>query len=352
MAVSGAISTTSFQIHDIISHASRRCKIAPATLDAETAEAFQHNLYLLTSALANQGYPLWCLDKKILGPIAGQSLLTLPTGTVDVENANVREVTVPTGTAASSAGGTASNAFDRTLLNACTQTTPNGNISLTYSSTTQITSVGIMSATTQNYTLAWERSSDGGTTWATALSVDQQSYEAGAWYYFDIDAQPNTTNAFRVREVGGATLDVTQLVFGTAPAEVPMARLNKDDYFNYNNKTSQGKPLQYWLDRKRTQPTMTLWPVPNNGFYQIVVLRHRHIMDPGVYTNEIEVPQRWYDAIVWGLASHMAVELPTVPGEIMAYVDQRYRRALLEAQTEERDSSAIKYGPNISIYTS
>lgn len=351
MAVSGAVSTTVFRIDEIISHAIRRCKVAPATVDAEMLEVARNNLYLLTSSLANQGYPLWCLEKKIFGPTEAQTQLTLPVGTVDIENANVREVTRPTGTAASSAGGAADNAFDGTLTTACTQTAADGNISLTYASDQQIVNVGIMSNATQAYTLVFERSNDAGATWATALSVSAQSYTAGEWYYFDLDAQPDDTDAFRVRETGGAILNVTQLVFGTSPAEIPMARLNKDDYFNYNNKTSAGKPLQYWMQRLRSQPIMTLWPAPNTGFYQIVVLRHRHIMDPGIFTNEIDMPQRWYDAVVWGLASVMAVELPEVKGEIMSYVDQRYRRALYEAQTEERDNSTIKYGPNISIYT-
>lgn len=351
MAVSDSVSGVVFRTDQIINHAFRRCKVQPAVIDAEILEAAHDNLYLLTSALANQGYPLWCLEKVILGPLQGQATLTTPQGTVDLENANLRTVTIPTGTAASSDGGTAANAFDLTLATACTQTSANGNISLAYATPQQIVNVGIMSAATLSYALVFERSADSGVTWTTVLTVPAQSYTAGVWYYFDIDAQPLTTTTFRVRETGGATLNVTQLVFGSAPTEQPIARLNKDDYFNLNNKTSQGRPLQYWLNRARTAPILNLWPAPDTSFYQVVLLRHRHIMDPGVYTNEIEVPQRWYDAIVWGLASSMATELPQVPGEIMAYVDQRYRRALLEAQTEERDNSPIKYGPNISIYT-
>ena len=351
MAVSGAISTTVFRIDQIVSHAIRRCKVQPALLDAETLEQCRDNLYLLTSSLANQGFPLWCLQDIVLGPIKGQALLTTPNGTVDIENANLRTVTITSGTEASSAGGTAANAFDQTLLNACTQTSINGNISLTYSSDQQIVNVGVMSNVTSTYTLVFERSTDAGSTWTTAYTVGAQSYTAGTWYYFDIDAQPSTTDAFRVRETGGATLDITQLVFGSTPAEQPIARLNKDDYFNLNDKFTQGRPLQYFCDRARVAPVMMLWPVPDGNFYQVRLKRHRHIMDPGVYTNEIEVPQRWYDAIVWGLASMQAVELPQVSGEIAAYVDQRFRRALLEAQTEERDSAPIKYGPNISVYT-
>jgi len=351
MAVSNAISTTLFRIDDVINHAVRRCKLQPATLDAEVFEAATQNLYLLTSSLANQGYPLWCLEKIVLGPLRAQGQLVLPIGTVDVENANLRTVTIPTGTAVSSAGGTAENAFDQTLLNACTQTAPDGNISLSYAAATQISNVGVMSNTTQTYTLVFEKSTDNGATWTTAYAPPAQSYPANQWVYFDLDAQLATTTDFRIRETGGATLDILQLVFSNSPSEQPVARLNKDDYFNLNNKTSQGRPLQYWLNRARVQPVMNLWPVPDGNFYQVAIIRHRHIMDLGVNTNEVEVPQRWYDAIVWGLASSMAVELPGVPGDVMAYVDARFRRALLEAQTEERDNSPIKYGPNISIYT-
>lgn len=351
MAVSNTVSRTSFQIHDVINHAVRRCKKAPASLDAEMFQTATQNLYLLTSGLANQGFPLWCLEKVVLGPRLAQGQLTLPVGTVDVENANLRTVTIPTGTAASSAGGTAANAFDQTFLNACTQTAPDGNISLAYAATTQINNVGVMSNTTQTYALVFEKSIDSGATWTTVYTPNAQSYPAGQWVYFDLDQQLSTTTNFRIRETGGATLDILQLVFSNSPSDQPIARLNKDDYFNLSNKTSQGRPLQYWLDRARVQPVMNLWPVPDGNFYQVAIIRHRHIMDLGVNTNEVEVPQRWYDAIVWGLASSLAVELPDVPGEIMAYVDARYRRALLEAQTEERDNSPIKYGPNISIYT-
>ena len=127
--------------------------------------------------------------------------------------------------------------------------------------------------------------------------------------------------------------------------------MNKDDYYNLNNKASQGRPLQFWLDRRRTLPVMNLWPVPDINFYQVVVLRHRYIMDPGVFVNEIEVPQRWYEAIVALLAAKMAMEMVEVDVQIVPMLDAKAAQALYVAQAEERDNSPMMIAPNISMYT-
>jgi hypothetical protein len=141
--------------------------------------------------------------------------------------------------------------------------------------------------------------------------------------------------------------------FGNTPTEIPVARINRDDYSNLPNKTSQGRPLQYWLNRQREYPIMNVWQVPNGDFTfaQIVCYVKRYIMDVGTMTQEIEVPQRWYDAIVYCLASKLAEELPSVDPQMLPILDQKMLRALKEAEDEERDNSPIYFTPNIAIYT-
>jgi hypothetical protein len=130
--------------------------------------------------------------------------------------------------------------------------------------------------------------------------------------------------------------------------------MNRDDYTNLPNKAFQNnRPLQYWFDRQVNNPIMHMWPVPNAAatVCQIVVWRQRYIMDVGTMTQDIEVPQRWFEAIVSGLAAKMALELVEVDVNLIPILDEKAAISLNIAQMEERDNSPMMIAPNISPYT-
>jgi hypothetical protein len=74
-------------------------------------------------------------------------------------------------------------------------------------------------------------------------------------------------------------------------------------------------------------------------------------MDVGTMTEEIEVPQRWYDAIVSMLAAKLAMEYIEVDAQMIPMLDAKAKEALYFAQQEERDNSPMMILPNISMYT-
>jgi hypothetical protein len=74
-------------------------------------------------------------------------------------------------------------------------------------------------------------------------------------------------------------------------------------------------------------------------------------MDVGALTDELEVPQRWYEAVVFMLAHRMSLELPQVGMDRVGYLEKMADRYYSEAEAEERDKSPIYFAPNISVYT-
>jgi hypothetical protein len=74
-------------------------------------------------------------------------------------------------------------------------------------------------------------------------------------------------------------------------------------------------------------------------------------MDVGTLTEEIEVPQRWFNALVYLLAAALAEITPTVDPSLIQILDQKALRALNQAEMEERDNSPIYFTPNIGVYT-
>jgi hypothetical protein len=74
-------------------------------------------------------------------------------------------------------------------------------------------------------------------------------------------------------------------------------------------------------------------------------------MDVGSMTQEIEVPQRWYEALVAMLAARLAMEYLEVDPGMIPMLDGKAKESLYFAQQEERDNSPVNILPNISMYT-
>ena len=361
MTVSGTVSKTVFQTRKVIDHAFRRCRMQPQQISSELLDTAKDNLYLMLSSLANQGFPLWCIEKEILPLYLGQGAIVPPDGTVDILNANYRWLSRQNGPVQySSAGGIPQYAFDGDLTTSCAQNSPNGDLMIAYigadpiadpQSQVQVTTIGVMMAVTGSFNIEFEWSNDGAT-WTSCLSPGVTAYVAGKWQWYDIDGtQP--VNYFRMRETGGNTLDVIEMYAANNPTEIPLARMNRDDWTNLPNKVFQGRPLQYWFDRQRDYPVMRIWPVTDttNMFGQLTIWRERYIMDVGSLTDTLDIPQRWYEAIVWQLAWRLAIELPDFNPQLLGPIKQTADEALAWAQAEERDNSPIYYAPNISPYT-
>jgi hypothetical protein len=327
MAFSNTISQTVFNTRKVIDNAIRRCKIPAQQITAEHIDIAKDQLYLLLSDLANQGVPLWCVEKQIYPLYNGVGDITLALGTVDILNSNLRWLQQVTGTN-----------FDTSTER-----------KIYFASPTFISTVGIF-WTASSVPLIFERSDDG-ITWTT-IQTETPDASAGEWTWYDLDSSV-ATYYFRITATSG-TLSFDQIYTGNTPTEIPLARMNRDDYTNLPNKAFQSnRPLQYWFDRQINDPIMHLWPVPNEAatVYQIVLWRHRYIMDVGTLTETLEVPQRWFEAIVAGLAAKMALELVEVDANMIGVLDAKAAQALAVAQAEERDNSPIFFSPNISMYT-
>jgi len=330
MAYSNTVSQTLFTTQRVIDNAVRRCRVPAENITAEAISIANDMLYLLLSDLANQGVPLWCIQKCIYPLYEGTPTITTYTGTVDLLNTNLRSLQEVTGT------------------NTDTSTTRTVDFG-SAADATAVSTVGILwSAAAVPISL---QRSDDAVTW-TIIQNEDQTATAGQWTWFDLESSV-PTQYFRVVAITG-TLSFSQIYLANTPTEIPMARLNRDDFTNLPNKTFQSdRPLQFWLDRQAESPVLNLWPVPNAAatVYQVVTWIQRHIMDVGTMPQQVEVPQRWYEAIVSMLAAKMAMEMMEVDPQMIPLLDAKAAQALAVAQAEERDNSPMMIAPNISMYT-
>jgi hypothetical protein len=351
MSTSGTVGQTVITVQNLIDHGARRAGKLAEELTNEQVSAAKDSLYYLLSNLANMGIHYWCIQKNIIGMIPDKYIYTLPVGTVDVLNSNYRTVTQNTSGGYSSSGNV-SYAFDGQYTNVCQLTSNTGFIGINNGSgnPVYVATVGILPAVNGSVTIKVQASSDG-STWTDVYAPGAATWTAGTWIYYDLDPSANQPY-WRILQTAGINMGVYQVVFGSNPTEIPLYRMNRDDYTNLPNKNfTNNYPLQFWFDRTIPQPSMYLWPTPQIYSPQIVAWCNRQIQDVGALSGSIEIPQRWYLAIQNGLAHQMSMELPSVDPTRIAYLEQQWEKTWSLAEQEERDKSPIFYAPNISPYT-
>lgn len=352
MATSGTVSTTLFETRKIIDHAFRRCKLTPQQITSEHIATALDLLYLFTSALVNRGIKLWNVDRILVALYAEQFSYLLPLGTVDVLNCNLRVNQRITGTA-SATEGVADNAFDGDLTTACVQVTPAGSITMRLPGTIAVPIYGFLPGVSGPWDYVIEFSDDD-ITYTPIITRTAQAVVAGEWVWFDAEGIA-AHEYYRLRATGTTVLNVIELVYQNLPQAIPMYQLNRTDYSNLPNRVRTGRPTQFWYDKQRTQPVVTLWPnvEVQFTFAQLELYVQRYIQDIGGFTSgsEIEIPQRWYLAIVCELASHLAREVKEVDPAVLPIVQGDADKYMRDAWDGETDDSDAFFRPNISPYT-
>jgi hypothetical protein len=351
MSTSGTIGQTVIKVQDLIDHGARRSGKLAEELTSEQVFSAKQSLFYLLSNLSNRGIQYWAIDKKVFGMKVGQYVYSLPAGSTDVLNALYRRMNRPTGTYTSSSG-IAAYAGDSDLETVDVQTSANGNIAINFGTDNPIYagSIGILPGVSGSFHILLEYSTDG-TTWSLLQDTKVTTWVDGQWLWYDIDPG-QSVQYYRMRETGGNTLQVREFYVGNNSTEIPMSRLNRDDYTSLPNKNfTANQPFQFWFNRTIPQPELTLWPVPSDPFVQMTVWYSRNIMDVGSLSGEIEIPDRWYLAIQSMLAHQMSMELPGIATERIMYLEKMADKYLYDAEQEERDKSPIYYSPNISVYT-
>lgn len=356
MPTSGTVGSTVFTNQQIIDHAFRRCKMVEQEIAGEHIEIALEMLWLFTQTLVNKGIKLWNVDPIILPIYERQQTVPCPLGTVDTYTINLRNGNRVTGTATATEG-VADDAFDGDLTTACTQTAAAGSITMDLGTdgATAIPTFGIMPNASGTWDYVIEASNDNFVTAVTYITRTGQAVVDGEWLWVDVQA-PNRVTEFqywRLRATGTTVLDVRELVYQNKPNEIPMYKLNRNDYANLPDKVSTGRPTQFWFDKRRTQPELELWPNPGAEFTfnQVTGFVQRQLQDVGAMTDELEVPDRWYLAIVCNLAAQLGREIKQVPEEIIPRLDLDAENYLTNAWTGETDESEAYFRPNISPYT-
>jgi hypothetical protein len=293
-----------------------------------------------------------------MGAQTNQQVLPMPKNCVDVLEANWIYIVNPTFTSAlpvsnpdvyllfdQSANADLNEHVDSTLVD--------NYFGAAYSQATRLFYVGFNAYApngSATYELDFEVSDDG-ITWTTWESFPSVTLADRQWQYYGI----NTTQEFNFYRLNnrdtGNIMSLRALQFAQSQQVIPMARLNRTDYFSLPNKQFPSqRTLQYWFNRQ-IDPEMYLWPVPNNNFQAFSMILECQPQDVGSLTNELYMPDRALNYFQTALSHRLAMQLPGVDLARIQYLEAQALNARTQFEEEDRDKSPIYFQPNISYYT-
>ena len=127
--------------------------------------------------------------------------------------------------------------------------------------------------------------------------------------------------------LGTDVVDVLEMVLRRNNTDYEMDRISRGEYVTLPNKTTQGRPSQFYFDRS-IAPVINLWATPDSSSDSIIYYYVRRIEDAGTLVNTTDMPFRFYPCMVSGLAYYMAMKrAPERLQLLKAVYDEEFQRA-------------------------
>ena len=127
-------------------------------------------------------------------------------------------------------------------------------------------------------------------------------------------------------------------------ADISVSRVSRDDYLSIPNKSTTGRPTQFYVDRL-ISPILKVWPTPENSTDVIIYDRLVRIDDAGSSINTVEVPFRFYPCLAAGLAYYISLKRAPERVQLLKSV---YEEEFQRAAEEDRDRASFSIVPSYS----
>ena len=139
-------------------------------------------------------------------------------------------------------------------------------------------------------------------------------------------------------------VDLLEVVLRRDGTDYELDRISRGDYLTLPNKTTQGRPSQFYFDRQIT-PVINLWSVPENSTDQLVYYYVRRIEDADALVNTTDLPFRFYPCMVAGLAYYIAVKRSPERVQMLKSI---YEEEFQRAADEDENRTPLKLQPSLS----
>jgi len=140
--------------------------------------------------------------------------------------------------------------------------------------------------------------------------------------------------------------DILEASYRNSNVDTPLTKISRSQYQAFSNKTSEGTPSQYFVQRFIDKITVTLYLTPGSteagnflNYYYV-----KRIQDAGSYSNEADVPYRFVPCMTAGLAYYLSIK--NAPDKVQM-LKMLYEDELQRALQEDGSSSSTYISPKV-----
>ena len=138
--------------------------------------------------------------------------------------------------------------------------------------------------------------------------------------------------------------DLLEVVIRRSGVDYELSRMSRGEYLTLPNKTTQGRPSQYYYNRQ-VLPQITLWATPDNSTDTLVYYFVQRIQDVDTLANTTDAPFRFLPCMVAGLAYYLS--LKRAPDRVQM-LKSIYEEEFQRAADEDEDRVPLKLQPSVS----
>jgi hypothetical protein len=147
-------------------------------------------------------------------------------------------------------------------------------------------------------------------------------------------------------DLGTDVIDVLSVIVRRDSTDYALERLSRSDYITIPNKTTQGRPNQFFLDRQLT-PNLKLWPLPDNSTDVIYYDALTRMDDADTFVNTMDLPFRFYPCLAAGLSYYLSLKRAPQRTQLLKAV---YEEEFQRAAEEDRDRASFNVAPKYDYY--
>ena len=168
------------------------------------------------------------------------------------------------------------------------------------------------------------------------VQEDSQTLTAGTGRYALSSDQLDIVEAF-LRTDDGDTSKQTDLT---------MSRISISQYSHLTNKLTQGRPVQFWVEKDPGAIALNVWPVPDSAVtYKVGYYYIQRVEDTGSpASNNVDIPSRFMPCMAAGLAYHISMKRPE-SAERVTLLKQAYQEQWNLAADADRDKTSFYVSP-------
>ena len=153
-------------------------------------------------------------------------------------------------------------------------------------------------------------------------------------------------------DLSGSTINALEVVLSRDSTDIQLTRISPEEYMLIPAPTQTGRPTQYSIRRGRDNPTLSLWPIPENSTDTLRVEIVSELQDVNRSADQnADLPKRFLPPLTCGLAYYMSMKRPLVADTRIAMLKQNYEDMLFRAMEEDRERASLYLLPRLAFYS-